>query len=352
MFKVLPLLCLAVCLAPLSQAQGATNYDFCSLPKSTSGDAELGADARLFPIWNAATVNAEISRLVESDGLRSTPLAAYPTSYVAMTAARDRERCQGSLKITDRPSRLIGDLLADLMSRWLVLSVEDCRPVSTDALGICGSVSRTVQFKLGTLESALDMTAVYLSSHMATAIVAVAYDDQFWEQEFPESTHCLGHPCSSSVWKNRADYLKQYKLYYDLNNKFLASNLTTVVQSLENACLIRGPAISLGAKILERLPLENLFKSIRDETFSAALATLAAIDPATHPMLRVVGGKYVTQFDDFKIWNAPPWSLVRGERNSRALLANSLLKSGLGLLGSKSAADLAGLDCHSRSKGL
>ena len=57
-------------------------------------------------------------------------------------------------------------------------------------------------------------------------------------------------------------------------------------------------------------------------------------------MLRDVGGKYVTQFDEFKIWETPPQSLVRAERNSRALLANSLLRGGLGLLGSKSAAEL------------
>ena len=340
MIKALLTFCLSICLAPLSRAQAATNYDFCTLPGGTSADAVEDVDARSLPIWNAATVHQEISRLANSDGLHGTPLAAYPTSYVAMTAARDRERCQGSLKITDRRSRLIGDLLADLMSRWLVLSVEDCKSDSTKALGICGSVSRTVQNKLGTLESALDMTAVYLSSHMATAIVAVAYDDQLWEQEFPESTHCLRHPCSSSVWKSRADFLKLYKPYYDLNNKFLAANLTTVAESLQNACLIRGPAFALGAKILERLPLENLFKSIRDETFSAALATLAVINPDTHPMLREVGGRYVTQFDEFKIWETPPQSLVRAERNSRALLANSLLRGGLGLLGSKSAAEL------------
>ena len=341
MIKKFLIICFIIFLTPASWAEAAYNYDFCSLPKEASTDS----DPRLLPIWNAAIVQQEISRLATSDGLRSTPLAAYPTSYVDMTAARDRERCQGTLMITDRRSRLIGDHLADLMSRWLVLSVEECNSARTNALGICGSASRTVHDQLGTLESALDMTAVYLSSHMATAIVAVAYDDQFWEQEFSESTHCAQHPCSASVWKSRIDFLKRYKPYYDLNNKFLATNLTTVAESLQKACLIRGPAFLLGAKLLERLPLENLFKSIRDETFAAALAALGAIDPDTHPMLRKDSRNYVAQFDEFKIWETPPQSLLRAERTARAVLANSLLRGGLGLLGSKSRAELDQLNC-------
>ena len=341
MIKVLPLFWITLFVSPMTWAQAVTNYDFCSLPSGIATDA----DARFLPIWNAATVQYETNRLATSDRLRLTPLAAYPTSYVAMTAARDRERCQGALKIAERPSRLIGDHLADLMSRWLVLSVEECSADRSGALGICGAVSRTVQSRLGTLESALDMTAVYLSSHMATALLAVAYDDQFWEQEFPKSTHCAQHPCSSVVWQSRAAFLRRYKPYYDLNNRFLATNLTTVAASLQKACLIRGPAFAIGAKILERLPLENLFKSIRDETFDAALSALVAINPDAHPMLGADGGKHIAQFDEFKIWENPPQALVRAEGKARALLANSLLRGGLGLLGSRSWTELERLDC-------
>ena len=336
------ILCLTICWAYSGIAATVTNYDFCSLPMSSSN-----ADPRLLPMWNAATVHQETARLATSDQLRGTPLAAYPTSYVAMTEVRDQERCGGSLAIPDRQSRLIGDLLADLMSRWLVLTVEECEGNVDDATGLCGSVSRTTNKRLGTLESALDMTAVYLSSHMATALLAVTFDDVFWSQEFPASTHCSEHPCSPAVMRARVDFLKRYKKYYDLNNKFLSSNISTVAESLKRACLIKGPAFEVGARIAERLPFEGLFKTIRDETFAAVLGGISAVSPDTHPMLKQVGSSYTTQFAEFKLWDKPPQSIIFAERKARALLSNMLLTSGLSLLGSRSPQDLAeSVDCQ------
>ena len=335
--KYLVTICLTLWASQVSWARSPASYDFCSLPRDTN----LDDDTRQLTMWNAATVQLETARLAASDKLRGTPLAAYPTSYVAMTNARDRARCGGDLAIGDRRSRLIGDLLADLMSRWLVLTIEECQGVSDQAVGICGSVSRILGTRLGSLESALDMTAVYLSSHMATALLAVVFDDQFWSEEFPETTHCSTHPCPTGVMKARVDFLKLYKPYYDLNNKFLASNLRTVADSLAKACLIRGPAFGLSARLAERFPLEALFKAVRDETFASVLAGISAVNPEDHPMLKQVGDTYTTQFAEFKNWAHPPQSVVFAERKARALMSNALVTSGLGLLGSRSAEDLA-----------
>jgi|GEM_PF-3534543 len=340
MFKIkrhLIAVCLTSTAAHAAGAGAPINYDFCTLSPNVAREA----DPRLLPLWNAATVQEETAKLATSDKLLGTPLAAYPTSYVAMTKVRDRERCGGDLAIADRQSRLIGDLLADLMSRWLVLSVEECQGLSVDALGICGSASRTLSNGLGTLESALDMTAVYLSSHMATALLAVVFDDQFWAQEFPPSTHCKSHPCPSGVMKSRVDFLRRYKPHYDLNNKFLAANISTVARSLQQACLIKGPAFTIGAHVAERLPLEPLFKTVRDETFAAVLASIAAVNPDLHPMLQKYGDTYTSQFASFALWQHPPQAFIFAERKARTLLSNALITSGLGLLGSRSPEDLA-----------
>ena len=315
----------------------AKEFDFCTL----RGLATHAADASV--LWDAETVQTQTRQAAVSARVSDTPLAAYPISYVRMTEERDRERCGGMLAIPDRASRLIGDLLADYMSRWLVKSTQDCELEQSGGVqtGICGAMRRSITKRLPSLASAMDMTSVYLSSHMASALVAVLYDDEFWNQEFPRATHCVRRPCGEEVMAARVSFVRAYKPYYDLNNRFLAKNLHTVMGTLTAACHIRGTLASASAHVLERFPLELLFGRIRDTTFSAAIAALPLVDPKTHPMLAFVEGRYTGQFEVMREWRLPQ-PLAEAEATARDVLTNSLVRSGLGLLGGRSWEDLRG----------
>jgi len=322
------------------------SYDFCTDRRPVT--ASLTAPQPL----NAAEVAEWTRAAAASPSIKDTPWQAYPVAYVAMTAERDRERCSGMLRIGDRPSRLIGDRLADLMTRWLGLAVVHCREAGarTSRYGLCASMARSHEQGLGSLESALDMTAVYLSSHMGGALLAVIYDDRFWNQEFPVDTHCSDTPCGAKVIARRAEYVRRYKPAYDLNNAFLAKNLDTVMNSLKRACLIRGTLATTGARVAEHFPLAPLFGKIRDEAFQGALDSIALVAPQDHPMIVEDGAEAGLGFraytpplftaDSFRDWDEVPEPLAKAERTARGLLTNSLVRAGLGLAGSRSWDDL------------
>lgn len=320
-------------------ASETINYDFCSLLKPRP----LGQANTDLELWNANAVQQNTFAAATDQQIRDTPLASYPTSYVKMTAVRDIERCNGTLKIKDRETRLIGDLLADFMSRWLVLSIKQCNFDNSNSAdtGICGSMRRSYRDRLGTLESAMDMTSVYLSSHMGSALIAVIYNDAFWNQEYPRSTHCLSRPCSSVVTKERIKFLRRYKPDYDLNNRFLAKNISTVMSSLKDSCLLRGNLATIGAQFLEHLPLQILFEQIRNATFEAALSAALTAEVDNHPMLSLVNGKFQAQYNEFSEWDLAPKQITDAEQYARTLFANSIIQSGLSRLGSMSWEELA-----------
>lgn len=336
--KLFIFLVISLVAASTAHSSNKISYDFCELPLDSGHGLEEFSQA----LWNAELVQENTYLAAIDPQVRDTPLAAYPISYVRMTAERDRERCQGMLKISDRNSRLIGDLLADFMSRWLVLSVQLCDLKSVDEVdfGLCSALRRSYRNNTGTLESAMELTSVYLSSHMSSALLAVVYDDVFWNQEFPTSTHCLKRPCNRKITEERLKYLKAYKPYYDLNNRFLAKNITTVMNSLKDACFVQGHLAKVGALALERLPLELVFGRIRDETFAAAVSAVNDSNINNHPMLTLHDGKYHAEYEIFREWEQTPQAIIAAEKQARSLIANSIIKSGLSWIGSLSWQDL------------
>ena len=301
------------------------DYDFCHWSAvDASTDSDPGRQ-----IWSAVTLQREITAVTRNPLLRDTPWDAYPLVYINLTHARDVERCGGRLSTADRQNRLIGDLLADYMSRWLALSVVACarHPEAGDRdFGFCAAMSRIRNQRQNALQATLEMTAVYLSSHMAMGIAAVARDDAFWNQEFPSPTHCQAEsqPCAAAVLDERLKWMRRYKQYYDLNNDFLARNFATVIDTLERACYIDGALLGLGTRLTAPLPgLDLLFGTIRDRTFLAGLAWAARLDPVSHPMLVWDPDLAVwsANIDDFRTMNPMPAELAGAEKYARATLA-------------------------------
>jgi hypothetical protein len=195
------------------------------------------------------------------------------------------------------------------------------------------------------LRATLEMTAVYLSSHMGMALVAVVYDDAFWNQEYPEATHCPAgaSPCRGEVLQARLAVMQAYKQLYDKNNAFLAVNINRVLQTLKDGCLIQGDVIQAGGYLASALGgLDTaLFASIRNDTFTAAMTTAANFDPSTHPMLAFEDGLYVAQYAQFATFTQMPAPLAATEARARGLLTSSAITWSFPLLGSQSWSQLA-----------
>ena len=305
----------------LAAESGPINYDFCTID-----DVAPTADAQ--QIWGAASVQHYGRRLLANPAVIDSPRAAYPLAYVALTHERDVQRCGGTLGSNDRSDRLIGDLLADVMSRWLMLSVATCAgPVHVlDDSGLCAAVQRQKLASADSLKATVDMTAVYLTSHMGMALVAVAFDDAFWNQEYDVSTHCEPYArCGRDVLEARLVVIRRYKELYDKNNAFLATNLPTVIDTLRSACYLAGNAIPAGARLAALFPTGEVFGNIRDQTFAAALTTARTIIPAEHPMITREGGLNVVQYGSFRAFKVNPQALRAAEANARGILAGDAL---------------------------
>jgi hypothetical protein len=296
-------------------------------------------------LWGPASVQHYIREVLQKPYLKDTPNAAYPLTYLHMTAERDRERCGGTLSADDEGSEVIGDLLADIMSRWLVLSVDICSQTRSDDLeiGICGAIHRGAQGRYDSLRSAVELTSAYLSSHMASALAAVILSDHIWLDNFPSPTHCpVGRDCPTYVLENRLRYVQDYKSLYDKNNAFLAGSIATVTQTLSNACYIRGPLVPAGGQLVNKLSIIKLiFSHLRDQTFKAGIALARSIRPELHPMLRRGRDGYVeVEYGAFGQFQSLPQGLVELEKGARAAFANDAWSWLLKPLGGRDASEL------------
>lgn len=277
-------------------------------------------------VWGANSVQFYIRELLHKPHVVDIPAAAYAISYLDMTAERDRERCGGTLKADDPKSELIGDLLADVMSRWLVLATDQClkTPSEIDSgVGICGAVRRSVARKDDSLRSALELTSVYLSSHMASALAAVILADPMWNQSFPEDTHCLPNkPCTASAIAARIRHIRKYKSLYDKNNTFLAGHVETVIRSLERSCYIRKGFITAAAPIANDLPINLvIFGQLRDQTFATAIELASSIRRLNHPMLSLSNeGIWQIEYTKVRNFSVSPSSLLELEAFARKTL--------------------------------
>ena len=283
-------------------------YDFC---RQTEVTASLGERAH----WSAPMVQKVLTDLIESPNIKHTAWAAYPVSYKRMTAARDKERCGGALSgkslgmdaATLRGTQLINHHLADVMTRWLVYETKTCTEMPLTSLpknGLCGLMARQKSENFDTISSAVSTSGVYISSHIALSLSAVAADDDFWDQ-FPDpKTRRTTEPVST-IPAARFWWLSRYKPHFDLFNQFLADNLKTVAYALSDAKLIRGNSLNIAAHVGETIFCRALpFGAIRDRAFDAAVSTLKSPLIIQHPMLKSDGKRLGLQFGKFN-FSAP-----------------------------------------------
>ena len=326
---------------PLSgMVQAAETPRFCSLGDSSQD--KYGQD-----IWGPASVQHYIRELLNKPYVVDIPAASYGISYLIMTRERDLERCGGGMLASDNPqSELIGDLLADIMSRWLVLATDQCvqkEAVTDSGVGICRAVQRTISRKDDTLRSALEITSVYLSSHMASALAAVILADPLWNRSFPRDTHCLPErPCSASAVAARVRHIRKYKSLYDKNNAFLARHIVTVIETLKDACYLRKGLVTAGAPIVNELPINALiFGQLRDQTFATAIELASTIRRHNHPMLTMSkDGTWQIEYAKVRDYVTTPAILLELEATARKTLSSDALGWVLKPLGGRDESDL------------
>lgn len=271
-------------------------------------------------LWNRNRVQEEV--FLAASEIRTDIFSAYMASYIPMTRERDKERCAGSLSSDSQKRNLIGDHLADIMSRFHISYTLRCieNPSwNSNSSSFCADYRRVTQNDMNSLSAMLLASATYLSSHMATSLAALIHDDNFWST-YP------GHRLEKNKkleYEKREKEIRNYKKLYDKNNPFLAQSLSTVVTSLEQGCYINSKTMNIASSLIEKLNLtEYVFKIVRDETFKVALRVAFEQSPQMHPMIstdRQTGRNYV-DFDKLDYWTREPKSLRNHKRNTALLL--------------------------------
>ncbi len=271
-------------------------------------------------LWNRNRVQDEVHAAASE--IKNDIFSAYMASYIPMTFERDKERCGGTLASDSVKQDLIGDHLADIMSKFHVKYTLSCikNPSwNTNSSSFCADYRRVRQDNLNSLSAMLIASSTYLSSHMATSLSALILDDKFW-------TSYPGHTISDSKpaeMESRMKEIRKYKKLYDKNNPFLAQSLSTVIASLEKGCYVNSKTMNIASLLAEKLNLgEYVFKIIRDETFEIALTLAAKIAPRRHPMLSKEGANnyYYVDFEKLSYWDIEPLSLRKHKRNTSLLV--------------------------------
>ena len=246
---------------------------FCELTGTPSSPAAT---------WSKDHIQSQLQQLLSSPQVKGKVAAAYPISYLDATRSRDEERCRegGELQGSGL-SELIGDHLADLMSRHFILAMSQCHQEkanhSQTRHGFCQAIKVVDQEDHNTMISAIKLTSVYLGSHMATSLLAVIWDDHFWNR-------ALGYTPSL---EERLKHMRAYKPLYDKNNLFLAKRLWQIPASLLKADYIRERGTITATRLVLHYPLwQETFRGIRNRTFRLALNLAAEYSPQRHPMLK------------------------------------------------------------------
>ena len=265
---------------PLAEQPGQ-NWDFCQLSGKRKSDARKHPD-----LWSAETVQQELEILRLKPQMGQSPWAAYTVSYKSMTAARDKNRCDGRLVSEDEFQNNMNHLLSDIMTRWYVTITESCLSDPSGGAqipGFCPLMQRIKTENLDSLSAAMGTTAVYLSSHLALSLAAMVHVDDFWASSPDERTHTGDR---ASQIKARVEQLKSFKPTFDRFNSFLADNLITVAKSLKEANMIKGDALNFVSGLARLVPFRaSMFGKIRDDAFAAALDIAARVDAGKHPMV-------------------------------------------------------------------
>ena len=181
-------------------------------------------------LWNRNRVQDEV--FAAASEIRTDIFSAYMASYIPMTFERDKERCGGKLASDSQKQNLIGDHLADIMSKFHIKYTLKCikNPSwNNNTSSFCADYRRVRQNNLNSLSAMLIASSTYLSSHMATSLSALVLDDKFWAA-YPG--HTMTDNFSREI-ESRIKEIRIYKKLYDKNNPFLAQSLSTVIGSLE-----------------------------------------------------------------------------------------------------------------------
>lgn len=279
------------------------------------------------PLWSADKVQLEIQKLIDTGNFKESGLSAYAETYKAMTAERDSERCKpdGALTPHSPQSGRVNSVLADIMSKGLILSQEVCIQTFQDSavrvpnIGsqLCEINYRAVKERWTALELSMASTAVYLTSVMGIAVSALPHIDALW----------LDTPHDSL--EQRISALKvSFKPTFDSFNVFLSDNLHTVAQVLLREKRIECRIFELAARAvgLTKAP-KQLFKEIRDETFQHGLELSRTWPKGLHPF--TAGEPYWNVEKIFESFAAEPVALrALYDHGSETveLLKNPLLK--------------------------
>ena len=329
------ILCFFTLAASSAVAFDASNpFRFCTRTGADAADADDDGH-----VWGADRVHEEV--IAAALKVRSSIFSAYTASYITMTQQRDKERCGGSLRGDDPADELIGDRLADIMSRGYLAMVVQC--VANDNFdpnwsGFCQDLRDIVAHNGNTLWAAMLSTSTYLSSHMASSLVAVIYDDPFWEQFPDNATHHLTQ-APKAVLEARLSRVLHYKPLYDKNNAFLAHHFSTVGQTLTASCYLHTRSLAIGTRLADIVPGAPLvFGAVRDQTFWAALSLARRLlsDPTSHPLLIREEGDIRVHMGDYHPWLKEPAELVRVKQYAREVFtppASRLIYRALGGLG-------------------
>lgn len=269
-------------------------FDFCSRSDRYPNNFDRS-------VWSAETVQNALGFLTEDPRLKGKATSAYAVSYRRMTAARDQARCHsGVLVDKSEAMNLLTHELADIMTRWYITETKLClNDKLGNSNGFCGLYQRAVKDNYDSLSVAMANTAVYLSSHIAWSLSAVAYNDEFWDR-FPDAaTHHTRGPLEPAL-AARKTWLRDFKPSYDRFNEFLGNSLEVVAKALEDAGLLRDHVLLASTHISKILPCKaKFFSGIRDKSFSAALDILDLNQPEYHPMLRRDRTRYVLNYTEF-----------------------------------------------------
>jgi hypothetical protein len=269
-------------------------FDFCS----RSGHHPNDHDRH---VWSAATVQTGLGFLVQDSRLKGTAASAYAVSYRRMTEARDQARCGGGALVErSEEMNLLTHELADIMTRWYITETKLCLDGKLSATnGFCGVYHRARDENYDSLSVAMANTAVYLSSHIAWSLSAVAFHDEFWDR-FPDpATHHIRGPLEPAL-EARKKWLKEFKPTYDRFNEFLGGSLDVVAKALEDADLLRDHVLLASTHLSKILPCKaKFFSGIRDKSFTAALDIIDQNRPDFHPMLRRDRNRYSLNYSAF-----------------------------------------------------
>ena len=271
-------------------------------------------------LWNRNKIQLEVYEAAKT--MQPKVYSSYMTSYLLMTFRRDQQRCGGELDSNSKKQNLIGDYLADIMSRFHVSYSLKCHndiSWNQNTSSFCADFRAIERDNRNSLSAMLMLSSTYLSSHMASSILALIFDDYFWNryQKLEDGLN------DYSDIEMRIQAVTSYKSLFDKNNKFLAQSLVPVVSSLESNCYLRTKRASFATSIAESLPIGKLlFKIIRDTSFKAALNLSRRISPEDHPMLSQFDsdGLYKVNFKKIRQWSSEPAILKKIKFQAELLL--------------------------------